>query len=210
MITFIIIMISWLIIEALGIINLDDSINQLKELPSVTAALILVFLLFIDVLIPIPSTTVMTVTGTIFGIWSGIIISILGSIISSVAAYLLGRFGRVVLIKKFISKTELKEMKKWNENLGRFTILIARGLPMMAETIGISAGISKMNMLSFMTFTILGTIPVCIAYVLAGDRAESVEEIFMIAAFGFLVTFLITLAIRKRLKDEYKSKSIHT
>lgn len=126
--------------------------------------------------------------------------------VSSVGTYALGRLAHPWLRRRLVGPTELWEMRRWGNRYGAWLFALARGVPMMAETVGVSAGVARVPLGRFLAYTLLGTVPICLLYVVAGSYAETVEEILLIATVGFLVTLLLWYALRRAVPKRGESQ----
>ncbi len=195
----VLVLLSWLTFEMTGILTLEETVAGLRGMSRPLAALLIVLLLVADVFIPVPSTAVITLAGVLFGVVGGTVLTVLGSMLSSWAGFYIGRAGGRRLVARFVPQKELREMEAWVDRFGKWALLLARALPMMAETVAFSAGIGRMPQSYFSLYTFIGALIVCGAYVIAGDRAETVEQVMMILVAGFVVMLGLTLLVRRKL-----------
>lgn len=200
MVVLLLVFVGWLILEVGGILSLEEVIRRLSRTEKIAAATIIVLLLASDVVIPVPSTILMTVAGSIFGLFWGIIVTAVGSMSASITGYWIGKMGGRPLAQKVISQKELDSMERWSTAYGKWPVVLAKTLPMMAETVAVSAGIAQMPFISFSLFTLLGTAITCSLYVMAGENASSVEEVLMIVTAGFVIAVLAATIIRHQLR----------
>lgn len=127
-----------------------------------------IFLLMVleSMVFPIPSEAVMPFAG--FGIFDGkftftgvIIASTLGSIVGSLASYIMGYYGGKPFIKKFgkyllLDTHDLEITERFFSKRGELTIFISRFIPVIRHMISIPAGLGKMNIWKFIVYTMLG------------------------------------------------------
>lgn len=191
---------SWIVFEAFGLIDFEGVVQRVRAVDPMTTAAVIFALLVVDVLLPVPSTPLIVLAGTALGVPGGVALAVAGSMGSSAVAYALGRFARPWLVRKVVSLEELGDMRRWWRTYGPWLFAVARGVPMLAETVGVSAGISRASFWRFWWFTLLGTVPICVAYVVAGAYAETVEQIVMITAVGFLAMVGLSYLLRRRLR----------
>jgi uncharacterized membrane protein YdjX (TVP38/TMEM64 family) len=191
---------SYLLVEGLGLVDFDAVLQTLKGTHRLIAASVIFALLIADVLLPVPSTPLMILAGTVLGAIGGITLSIVGSMGATAVAYGIGRFATPWLLRRVVDEDELDAMREWGSRMGRWVFAVARGIPMMAETVGISAGISQVPFWLFFRYTFIGTVPICVVYGLAGSYADTVEQIVLIAAVGFLAAVAVSYALRRRLR----------
>jgi membrane protein DedA with SNARE-associated domain len=127
-----------------------------------------VFLLMVaeSMVLPVPSEAVMpfvgfTVAEGTFS-WAGAIaVATLGSICGSLIGYAIGRFGGRPFVSRFgryvlIDAEDLAWTDRFFQRRGSLTILVARFIPIVRHLISIPAGISRMKLLPFCLFTIVG------------------------------------------------------
>jgi uncharacterized membrane protein YdjX (TVP38/TMEM64 family) len=194
------VLLSWIVFEALDLIDFEGVVTWVRGIDPVWAAVAIFALLVVDVLLPVPSTPLIVLAGTALGLPLGLALAVVGSLGSSAAGYALGRFAGPWLVRRVVTIDELTEMRRWGRQFGPWFFGVARGIPMMAETVSVSAGVSRVSFRTFILFTLAGTVPICAAYVLAGSQAETVEGIVMISAVGFLLTVGLFYLLRRLVK----------
>jgi 3-dehydroquinate synthase len=191
-----IILLSWIVFEAIGILSFEEFLNSLGGIEKFGIAIVIITLLTVDIFIPVPSTIVMPLGGLFFGVFFGILIVSFGSMFASLIGYVIGRAGGP-LVKKIISQEETKEMIGWFRVYGKWPVLFAKTLPMMAETVSISAGIAKMPFSQFFIFSLIGTIVTSGIYVIAGNYASTASDILMISVLGFLIALILIYFLKR-------------
>lgn len=194
------VLLSWIVFEALDLIDFEGVVTWVRGIDAVWTAAVIFALLVVDVLLPVPSTPLIVLAGTALGWPLGLALAVVGSLGSSAAGYALGRFARPVLVRRVVTMEELAEMRRWGRQFGPWFFGVARGIPMMAETVSVSAGVSRVSFRTFMLYTLAGTVPICAAYVFAGAQADTVEHIVMISAVGFLLTVAVFYLLRRVVK----------
>jgi len=190
---------TWLLLEGTGLLRLETVLDELSGTDRLTATVVIFLLLVVDVLLPVPSTPLMVLAGTILGGPAGIALSAAACIVSSACAYALGRFARPGVLRGGVDRRDVEQMRRWGERFGLGVFALARAVPMLAETAGISAGISRVPFRRFIGATFLGTVPLCVLYGTAGSQVETVEQVAMLSAVGFLVAAGALWALRRRL-----------
>ncbi|MGB3328504.1 MAG: VTT domain-containing protein [Thermomicrobiales bacterium] len=176
------ILISFLIVEALGIPILVDPSDQLGR-GGIAAAMLGVGLLLVDVLLPVPSSIVMTAQGALFGVVMGTILSMIGSVGAALVAFAIGRKG-TRLISRFVSAPEQEASNRLLERWGPLALIVTRPVPILAETTAIMAGASTLGWGKATLGIVIGAFPAALIYAIAGAYATSV-------ASGFLVFVLV-------------------
>ncbi len=109
----------------------------------------------------------------------------LGASIGSPVIYLLAlELGRAALLKDLskvrVSEKKLDRVEKWFEKYGDKAVLFGRMVPVFREMISIPAGLLKMSIKKFLTYTILGSCAWGVTMVLVG-------YFFGLAAFEVII-----------------------
>jgi uncharacterized membrane protein YdjX (TVP38/TMEM64 family) len=128
------------------------------------------------------------------------VLTIAGSMGCSAVSYGVGRFASPLVRRRIVDDDELREMEEWSDQFGRWIFVFSRGLPLMTETVGTSAGIAQVSFGRFLWYTLLGTVPVCLIYVVAGSYAETAQGILEIATLGFLIPVALWYVVRRILR----------
>jgi uncharacterized membrane protein YdjX (TVP38/TMEM64 family) len=152
--------------------------------------------------------TVITVLGTaIFGFWPGLALILVGSNLSSVVAYFLGKtvFSHFVDHNKGLV-TSLKE----NSFL---TVLIARFTFFPYDLLSYISGFLRINFKSFIVATAIGSIPGSLAFASLGASLSSINDIdnfkidypyLLLGLILFLGSLILSKIIKKYYPDSFK------
>jgi membrane protein DedA with SNARE-associated domain len=115
---------------------------------------------------PVPSEAVMPFAGFLVATqhftMAGIILaSTLGSIVGSLLSYWIGRYGGVSFINRWgkyllLNQHDLEVTEAFFNKRGSITILICRFIPVVRHLISIPAGTGRMNIFTFLVFTVIG------------------------------------------------------
>jgi len=125
---------------------------------------------FESALIPIPSEVTMPFAGSLvavgqFNFWIVVLVGTLGNLVGSLLAYWLGWWGEEgvvrTLIQKYgkyvlISEHEYDRSERWFRNHGEMIVLLSRVLPILRTFISLPAGVAKMKLRKFITYTVVG------------------------------------------------------
>jgi len=141
------------------------------------AYLVFLVLMIIQSLIaPIPSELVLLSAGMIFGLWPGMAIGVVGSVVSGVVTYFLAiKGGRpliesageyVSLADKFILVVDI-----WIEKWGIWAIIVGRAVPLiMFDPVSYAAGLSNIKWKPYTLATFIGSIPRAYFFALLGSQ----------------------------------------
>lgn len=139
------------------------------------AYLVFLVLMIIQSLIaPIPSELVLLSAGMIFGLWPGMAIGVVGSVVSGIVTYVLAvKGGRpiiesageyVSLANKFIIVVDI-----WIERWGIWAIIVGRAVPLiMFDPVSYAAGLSNIKWKPYTLATAIGSIPRAIFFAFFG------------------------------------------
>ena len=191
-----------------------------------------VFLLILleNIFPPIPSELILLFGGfmttyTKLNIIGMIISSTLGSLIGALLLYKIGtifskeklkilisgKLGRVLKLKN----SNIDNANKWFTNEGKKTVFFGRFIPLIRSIISIPAGINKMNISKFITYTLLGSVIWNLVLIILGHivgrTCIAILKIFKLySRFSLLLLFiLLIILINKLYKNKSKEKNIY-
>lgn len=190
-----------------------------------------VFLLILieNIFPPIPSELILLFGGfmttyTKLNIIGMIISSTLGSLIGALLLYKIGtifskeklkilisgKLGRVLKLKN----SDIDNANKWFTNEGKKTVFFGRFIPLIRSIISIPAGINKMNISKFITYTLLGSVIWNLVLIILGHIVgrnwKAILKIFKLySRFSLLLLFiLLIILITKLYKNKSKEKNV--
>lgn len=151
-----------------------------------------------------------------------VVFATLGALIGALVNYYLALWlGRPIVYKFAESKlgrlclldaSKIETAEKYFDKHGKSSTLIGRLVPAVRQLISIPAGLAKMNIITFLTFTALGagiwnTILAVLGYIAAGQSdlidKYSHELSYILIGLGILfVAYLIFKAVRKKKKQK--------
>jgi uncharacterized membrane protein YdjX (TVP38/TMEM64 family) len=158
--------------EALGVPLLTDPMPTLRAAGPL-AGVIGVALLVADVALPVPSSVIMIAHGALFGVWTGSILSLLGSVGCSLVGFGIGRAGREK-VRRFVTDAEYARASRLFDRWGMAAIVASRPVPVLAEVMSIMAGTAPtLSWWRITVSSIVGSLPMVIAYAVAGHLATT-------------------------------------
>jgi membrane protein DedA with SNARE-associated domain len=157
--------------------------------------------------IPLPSEVIMPFSGYLvtmkrFSLIGTGLAGAFGCVVGSVAAYYVGMYGGRPLIERYgkyilISHKDLDIADRWFLRYGDAVIFFSRLLPVIRTFISFPAGVARMNMVKFVTYTFVGSFPWCLglAYIgmIMGKNWETIKVYFH--RFDYLIGAVILLGI---------------
>jgi uncharacterized membrane protein YdjX (TVP38/TMEM64 family) len=171
-------LITFFVAEALKIPLLSEPEIVMGQ-RSLGTALIGGGLLVSDVLLPIPSSIIIMLNGKLFGAVVGTLISLVGTMGSSVLAFYIGRCGGP-LLDRVMSPEEHARGNAMLKNWGPLAIIVTRPIPLLAESVSVMAGTSPMSWRSMLLASLAGNIPACAIYATTGASVDKVTDPLML------------------------------
>ncbi len=173
------------------------------------------FLLIVleSTMVPIPSMLVMPFAGFMaargeFSLPVILVINSVGALVGSALSYWLGAAGGKPLLLKygkyvFVRPADLEKTEEFFARHGRFTILVARFLPVVRHIISIPAGIARMPLVPFFTQTFIGATLwggglMIVGYELGSrwqDIAAKAKKVDLVIAVAIVLVILV-IAVR--------------
>ena len=164
---------TWLVVEALGVPLLVDPEATLDR-GGMQAAAVGFGLLVADAVLPVPSSVVMIVLGSLYGAPIGIALSLAGRTAMALVGFGLGRRSERVMER--IRPADREWAEELLERRGALAIVLSRPLPLLAETVMVLAGASPMPWRRAALAALVGSLPEAVAYGLAGSLAASFPQ----------------------------------
>jgi uncharacterized membrane protein YdjX (TVP38/TMEM64 family) len=154
---------TFLLIRMTGLFTVEDItqwLNMANELNPIYLFIVIVFLLFSDLFIAVPTLTITLLSGYFLGFEYGAIASISGMLLAGFVGYFLSkRFGERILKKIIKSDNKRQEVISDFEKYGFTMILLSRISPILPEVSACLAGMTKMKFKKFALGWSLNTIP---------------------------------------------------
>lgn len=170
--------------------------------------------------IPIPSEVILPFGGYLvstghLSLIGVILIGTLGNIVGSFIAYAVGHWGGKRFIDRFgkyvfLSQKHLESAEKWFDKRGEITVFVSRILPAIRTFISLPAGIARMNLVKFLTYTTVGSViwSAILAYVgyALGKNWENIQNI--LHPISYIVALIVVVIIVYLIVKIVKSKKV--
>ncbi len=129
-----------------------------------------VLLLAADLVLPVPSTAVMSALGLVYGAFLGGLIGSVGSILSGCLGYGICRsLGRKAAIR-IAGEKDLRRGERIFASVGGWVVALSRWLPLLPEVVACMAGLSRMPPTHFLLALVCGTLPLAFSFAAVGER----------------------------------------
>lgn len=139
-----------------------------------------------DVIMPVPSTIVMYLNGYVLGVVQGALLSWVSLMLSSILAYVIGRYNPWSRVQVGADDTLLK--------VGPYAIIVTRCIPVLAETISILGGIIHYPFKKFIIYHGIGYVPICVLFSYFGTYAMVNNQFVLALGISVGVTVLLWAA----------------
>lgn len=158
--------------------------------PVATFALI-VGLLATDVLLPIPSSVISTLSGWQLGCFWGTLATWLGMNSGAIIGFALSRrYGRAFALY-FSRGRDLERIREINDRYGPLVLVVARAMPVFAEASVLMAGIHQLAWRRFLPAIVSSNLGIAIAYAAFGDYAERNQWLPLALAISVVVPVVV-------------------
>jgi uncharacterized membrane protein YdjX (TVP38/TMEM64 family) len=194
-----VLLVTFVVVEWAEIPVLADPRPSLRTV-SVMAAIIGVGLLVVDAVLPVPSSVVMVALGATFGPVLGILLSVVGSVGGFALGYLIGRRSREALTSAVDGADVVRGaaiVRRW----GVLAVAVSRPLPLVAETVAISAGAFGLRATAAFAAAVVGTVGPAAAFSYAGWRGASTADGAVVFVLVAVVAALCWAAGRRLSSD---------
>lgn len=177
--------------KALGLPLLTDPGPWLSKGGALAAAV--GFLLLVgDVLLPVPTSLVMIAHGALFGVLWGTLLSLAGAMGASAFGFALGRRGGR-LMERVASSEERRRADALFDRWGDIAVVASRPVPVLAETLAVVAGTTRLSWRRFLLASLGGSVPAALLYALTGATAATLDNTLLVFGLVILVAGLFWL-----------------
>lgn len=189
------VILSKLVIENLLGLDLSTLVTRWADDPGLGTVAVVFALLAVDILLPVPSSLVMILSGSLLGVMWGSVVSLAGSLGGQWMGYELARrYGRAAAAR-LVGDQDLRHMSDLMARHGAVAVVVTRALPVVLETVSVVAGLAGMRRATFLLAALAGTAPIVVVYAYAGavarDTGNLVPAVLIlvaVAATGWMLT----------------------
>lgn len=161
------------------------------------AGVLSVALLTADVVVPLPSSVVMTVNGALFGIAVGALLSLLGGIGATVAGVAIGRHSRR-WVDRLASTGQQERADRLLARYGVVAVVVTRPVPLLAETTAIMAGAAGLSWRRTTLAGAAGNVVPATVYAIAGAATAGMASTVLVFGGVMLVALTVWLVATRR------------
>ena len=151
-------------------------------------------LLSLDIILPVPSSILMTFNGFVLGTTLGSLLSLASLLCSALAGYYLGR-----LFDRRQKAMQNSRAAALLNRFGAFAIILSRPIPILSETVCILCGYNGMSFRKYLIYILAGSAPISILYAYLGSTGANRNSFLyaLIASISVSLIFQVLLYQRK-------------
>jgi uncharacterized membrane protein YdjX (TVP38/TMEM64 family) len=193
----------------LAISRKDNLLNLVQSESQVAIPVSIIFVALLVFFPVVPYVVLAGMIGSVFGIWLGTGISVIGIGIGTIIMFFLARYGFQEWTQSTLMKyPKIQEYEILFEQNAFISILLARVVPVIpSPVINILSGLSKVKWSVFLGASIMGKLPVIFIFTLAGSLMNQ-QKWVSIVIYGVYFIIIAILAGRKLQKKRYSEQVI--
>ena len=153
--------------------------------PLVAFALFL--LLASDVILPVPSSLVATVSGMLMGLVPGTAVTWTGMQAGAMLGYGLGRTAGARAAERLVGGSELARASRSHQKWGGYSLIVSRAVPVLAESSVLLAGAVRMPLATFVPLTAASNVAIALVYAAVGSYVLETRAFLLAFAASVLV-----------------------
>jgi uncharacterized membrane protein YdjX (TVP38/TMEM64 family) len=167
---------TFLLVRFTGLFNMEKAVLWLEKAQSINPTylfILVMFLLFIDLFVAVPTLTITILSGYFLGFAYGGLAAVSGMLLAGFSGYFLSRrFGPSILGKIVKSESKRNEAVASFNQYGPVMILLSRASPILPEVSACMAGMTGMKFNKFFPLWCLN----CIPFALIASYAGSISD----------------------------------
>jgi uncharacterized membrane protein YdjX (TVP38/TMEM64 family) len=132
-----------------------------------------IVLLVSDIVLPVPSTVVMSALGWMYGWWLGGLICVAGSMLAGIIAHAACRWLGRGAARWIAGEEGLRRGEEIFEQRGGWLVALSRWMPVLPEAVACLAGLSRMKWRVFLPALACGSVPLGFAFAAIGHLGQS-------------------------------------
>jgi len=153
--------------------------------------------LLADIVLPVPSSFVLSTTGYLLGAGVGAAVCFVGLSCASLAGYALGRYAGGPLTQRIVGRAQLERFAELSRRHGDLLLVAFRAMPVLAEATTILAGISRLPPLRFMIVVSVGNAVVALVYAGIGAVSANQSSFLFASIASIVLPVLIVWSLRR-------------
>ena len=152
----------------------------------------------------IPGEVAQAAAGYLFGVWLGILYSVIGITVGAGCNYLVGRRLGVPFLRRLLGEARMEHFlsvaNSYRGRLGFFLFFLIPGIP--KDVLCYVAGTGRIGFLTFLLISMTGRLPGIVGSAIIGDAAAEERWVLAISVLALAtILFLLGLRYRSRLES---------
>jgi uncharacterized membrane protein YdjX (TVP38/TMEM64 family) len=164
--------------------------------PAPAVATGVIVLLATDVLLPVPSSVVATLAGYQLGAVLGTLASWAGLSLGAAGGFALARWLGPPFVRWFTRPDDLAKAARLAEKYGPLLLVLARGVPVLAEASVLLLGMHRLSWGRFLPPVLLSNLGLALAYAVFGEVAEKNGLLPLALGVSIALPVLLAAAFR--------------
>jgi len=173
----------------------EETLHSKASVALITAAVV-VFLLA-DIVLPIPSSFVLTTTGYLLGFELGTAVCFVGLTCASFGGYVVGRYFGGPVAQRVVGRAQLERFAELTARYGDALLVAFRAMPVLAEATTLLAGMARMPLPRFGLVVSIGNLVVAAVYAWIGAVSASQSSFLIASVASIVLPVIIVLAMRR-------------
>jgi uncharacterized membrane protein YdjX (TVP38/TMEM64 family) len=173
----------------------QDTLHSNASIAWITLAV--VAFLLADIVLPIPSSFVLTTTGYLLGFEAGTAVCFVGLTSASLGGYGLGRYAGGPVAQRVVGRAQLERFADLTQRHGDALLVAFRAMPVLAEATTILAGMAHMPLPRFLLVVSIGNVVVAGVYAWIGAVSASQSSFLIASVASIVLPVIIVLAMRR-------------
>jgi len=168
-----------------------------------TFTVLSILILSSDCILPIPSSVMMYLNGTVLGLSIGFGVSFVSVNVSSYLAYYLGR----ISTKGWRANSTRESISLAVTRFGSTAIIISRGIPILSESISFTCGFKRYRFKEFAALNAIAFVPICFLYTyigFIGSTSHVFLLMFFLSCFVALTFYFLSSVLIKRKLGQFE------
>jgi 3-dehydroquinate synthase len=153
--------------------------------------------LLADIVLPVPSSFVLSTTGYLLGVGAGTAVCFVGLSCASLAGYALGRYAGGPLTQRIVGRAQLERFTQLSQRHGDLLLVAFRAMPVLAEATTILAGISRLPLPRFIAVVSIGNLVVALVYAWIGAVSASQSSFLLASIASIVLPVIIVWSMRR-------------
>ena len=195
---------TFLLLNTTGVVTvakIETWLSLARDADPLWVATIIVLLLFVDLIISVPTLATITLSGYFLGPVIGALAGIVGLVMAGLGGYTVSRrYGDLLL--KLVVKDEAKrnEAVATFQEHGAVVILLSRASPILPEVSACMAGVTRMSLGKFLILWLASSVPYALIAAYAGSISSlDKPQPAIFTAIGLMsFLWLSWLVVRRR------------